>query len=82
MTEFCTICGTRHDMTTARCGGTPTFQRPDIDSIAQAVAAERARCAKVARDAQLSSTAPDVVLHKIYNLACEEIAAAIERGKT
>ena len=47
--------------------------------LAQAVAAERARCAKVARDSKLPDRdSPD---RRSYNSACEEIAAAIERGE-
>jgi hypothetical protein len=45
-------------------------------AVAQAVAAERARCAKVAR-----GMAADRSWGRIWEQACEEIAAAIERGE-
>jgi len=53
--------------------------------LAQAVAAERARCAKVARalkdDMTFKMSEKDAVVTSARNRACEEIAAAIERGE-
>jgi len=67
-------------------------QRDDERRIAQAVAAERARCAKVAREMAARHRAASekaannchmalASRHREAAAACEEIAAAIERGE-
>ena len=59
---------------------------PHFDFItSQAVATERVRCAKVARDEKIKlgpeSSTSDMARISAYNLACEQIALAIERGE-
>jgi hypothetical protein len=94
MSEYCNECGERHESVTVCPNGfgkVPTPMAASRASITpdqiyrEAVAAERARCAKVARAQRLLMGAPlgvaDMRHVSDWNLACEEIAAAIERGE-
>lgn len=50
------------------------------EQVRQAVMAERARCARVAEDEKVDAEATGDATDAAYNVACEQIAAAIRRG--